>query len=107
MATLPDVVSGLFEGVYFDGGKTWARRVIGAGAPLGEICCDEQLAWDRYGNLWMTYLVNTNGDVLVAVSTDGGLTVTKDGEIVPTTPTWCRAPAGATPKRLRPPSQNP
>ncbi len=107
MATLPDVVSGLFEGVSFDGGKTWARRVIGAGAPLGEICCDEQLAWDRYGNLWMTYLVNTNGDVLVAVSTDGGLTFTKAGEIVPTTPTGSRAPAGATPKRLRPPSQNP
>ena len=73
MATLPDVVSGLFEGVSFDGRKTSARRVIGAGAPLGEICCDEQLAWDRYGNLWMTYLVNTNGDVLVAVSTDGGV----------------------------------
>src|SRR5712692_3503800 len=34
MATLPDVVSGLFEGVSFDGGKTWTRRVIGTAAPL-------------------------------------------------------------------------
>ena len=107
MATLPDVVSGLFEGVSFDGGKTWTRQVIGTGAPLGEICCDEQLAWDRYGNLWMTYLVNTNGNVLVAVSADGGLTFSKVAEIVPTTPTGSKAPAGATPKRLRPPSNNP
>src|SRR6266700_3947577 len=107
MSTLPDVVSGLFEGVSFDGGKTWTRQVIGTGAPLGEICCDQQLAWDRYGNLWMTYLVNTNGNVLVAVSTDGGLSFTKVAEIVPTTPTGSKAPAGATPKRLRPPSNNP
>jgi hypothetical protein len=107
MSTLPDVVSGLFEGVSFNGGKTWTRQVIGTGAPLGEICCDEQLAWDRFGNLWMTYLVNTNGNVLVAVSTDGGLTFTKVAEVVPTTPTGSKAPSGATPKRPRPPSNNP
>src|SRR6266581_2349807 len=107
MATLPDVVSGLFEGVSTDGGQTWTRQVIGTGAPLGEICCDQQLAWDRFGNLWMTYLVNTNGNVFVAVSTNGGLTFSKVAEIVPTTPTGSRAPSGATPKRLRPPSNNP
>jgi hypothetical protein len=73
MSTLPDVVSGLFEGVSFDGGSTWTRQVIGTGGPLGQICCDQQLAWDSFGNLWMTYLVNTNGNVLVALSTDGGL----------------------------------
>src|SRR5689334_21291114 len=62
MSTLPDVVSGLSVNVTFNGGKTWARRVIGATAsdPLGNICCDQQLAWDRFGNLWMTYLVNQN-----------------------------------------------
>jgi len=107
LSTLPDVVSGLFEGVSFNGGKTWIRQVIGTGAPLGEICCDQQLAWDRFGNLWMTYLVNTNGNVLVALSTDGGLTFSKVAEIVPTTPTGSKAPSGATPKRLRPPSNNP
>lgn len=107
MSTLPDVVSGLFEGVSFNGGKTWTRQVIGTGGPLGEICCDQQLAWDRFGNLWMTYLVNTNGNVLVAVSTDGGLTFSKVAEIVPTTPTGSKAPSGATPKRLRSPSNNP
>ena len=100
MATLPDVVSGLFEGVSFDGGKTWTRKVIGTGGPLGEICCDEQLAWDPYGNLWMVYLLNTSDNIPVAVSTDGGLTFTKVTEIIPTTPTGSRAPAGAAVKRL-------
>jgi len=107
MATLPDVPSGLFEGVSFDGGQSWTRQVIGTGAPLGEICCDEQLAWDRFGNLWMTYLVNTNGHVFVAVSADGGLTFRKAAEVVPTTPAGSRAPSGATPKPLRPRSHNP
>ena len=82
MSTLPDVVAGLAVGVSFNAGQTWTRRVIGeAGDPLGEICCDEQLAWDRFGNLWMTYLVNTNGDVFVALSTDGGSSFTKVADI--------------------------
>ncbi|HET7806938.1 MAG TPA: sialidase family protein [Gaiellaceae bacterium] len=83
MSTLPDVVAGLAVGVSFDGGQTWTRRVTGtAGDPLGEICCDQQLAWDRFGNLWMTYLVNTNGHVLVALSTDGGISFTKVADVV-------------------------
>jgi hypothetical protein len=83
MSTLPDVVAGLAVGVSFDGGQTWARRLIGtAGDPLGEICCDQQLAWDGFGNLWMTYLVNTNGHVLVAVSTNGGISFTKVADVV-------------------------
>src|ERR671930_1182013 len=82
MSTLPDVVAGLAVGVSFNGGQTWARRVIGeAGDPLGEICCDQQLAWDRFGNLWMTYLVNTSGDILVALSTDGGNSFTKVADV--------------------------
>src|SRR5213592_5098250 len=82
MSTLPDVVAGLAVGVSFNDGQTWTRRVIGtAGDPLGEICCDQQLAWDRFGNLWMTYLVNTNGDVLVALSTDGGSSFTKVADL--------------------------
>src|SRR5262249_1524809 len=77
----------LVEGVSFDGGQTWTRQVIGGPDGLGDICCDEQLAWDRFGNLWMTYLLETNGNVPVAVSKDGGLTWTKVVEIVPTTVT--------------------
>ena len=79
MATLPDVVSGLSENVTFNGGRTWTSRVIGASNadPLGNVCCDQQLAWDGFGNLWLTYLVNSSFDTVVAVSTDGGLSFTK------------------------------
>ena len=81
--------SGLIEGVSFNGGKTWTRQIIGGDVsdPLGDICCDEQLAWDRFGNLWMTYLLNSTGNVEVAVSTDGGLTWTKAADVAPTTVT--------------------
>jgi hypothetical protein len=105
MSTLPDVPSGLFEGVSFDGGQTWTRSVIGTGGDLGEICCDEQLTFDPYGNLWMTYLLNTNGNILIALSTDGGLSLDKVAEIVPTKPTGSKAPSNAHPKRLRGPTK--
>ncbi len=104
MSTLPDLRRGLFEGVSFDGGQTWTRQVIGTGPPLGKICCDEQLTFDRYGNLWMVYLLNKNGNVPVAISTDGGLTLTKVTEIVPTKPTGSKSPKNAAFKRLRGPT---
>jgi hypothetical protein len=82
MSTLPEVVAGLNVNVTFNSGSSWSHRVVGAtGDPLGEICCDEQLAWDRFGNLWMTYLVNTDGNIKVALSTDGGASFTKVGDI--------------------------
>ena len=67
----------------FDGGVTWARRLFATGAPVGHTC-DERLAWDHYGNLWMTHLEG-NGDVFVGLSTDGGLRFRKVADIVPTT----------------------
>jgi hypothetical protein len=83
MSTLPDVVAGLSVNVTSNAGRTWSHRVIGAATsdPLGQICCDEQLAWDRFGNLWLTYLVNTSGDILVALSTDGGTSFTKVADL--------------------------
>jgi hypothetical protein len=94
MATLPGPTKGLFEGVSFDGGLTWTRQIIGDGADdLGEICCDEQLAWDSFGNLWMVYLFSgTNGNVPIALSTDGGLNFHKVAEIVPIKPKGVRPP---------------
>jgi len=92
MSTLPDVVSGLFEGVSLDGGLTWTRQVIGTGGDLGEICCDQQLSWDSFGNLWMVYLINGSHNVPIALSTDGGLTFQKVTEIVPTKPKGSRSP---------------
>ena len=96
MSVLPIGVVGLFEGVSFDGGLTWTRQIIGAGDQLGEICCDQQLAWDSFGNLWMVYLFTTSGNVPIALSTDGGLTFTKVAEIAPTKPKGSRSPKNAT-----------
>jgi hypothetical protein len=101
MSTLPDVVAGIAVDVTFNGGTTWNRQVIGTGGgDLGDICCDEQLAWDHFGNLWLTYLHNVNPDTVVALSTDGGLTFTKVASIAPTTPTGSKAPGNAEPKRI-------
>ena len=72
--------SRLFEGVSFDGGKTWTRRIIADGPSigqgtngLGDSCCDPSLSFDTYGNLFLSYLYNLENVIPVALSTDGGL----------------------------------
>ncbi len=72
------LTAGMFEGVSFDGGRTWARKLIGLGSgdPLGDSCCDPSLSFDQYGNLFLTYLYQTENQVPVALSTDGGLSFT-------------------------------
>jgi len=74
MSTLSDAAYGLFEAVSFDGGQSWTTRIIGDGDRLGKACCDEQLAFDRFGNLWMAYLRNHSKLVPIGLSTDGGKT---------------------------------
>ena len=68
--------AGMFEGVSFDGGRTWTRKLIAVGGtdPLGDACCDPSLSFDRYGNLFLTYLFEVEDEVPIALSTDGGLT---------------------------------
>jgi hypothetical protein len=65
--------AGLFAGVSFDGGATWATRLIGNNDNLGDACCDPSLSFDNYGNLFLTYLYNVEIEVPIALSTDGGL----------------------------------
>src|SRR5215469_3004887 len=65
--------AGLFEGVSFDGGASWTRKLIGDNDNLGDACCDPSLSFDNYGNLFMTYLYNVEIEVPIALSTDGGL----------------------------------
>jgi hypothetical protein len=74
--------SGLFEGISFDGGQTWTRKIIadaqtiGGGADgLGDACCDPSLTFDQYGNLFLSYLYERADEnvVPIALSTDGGL----------------------------------
>jgi hypothetical protein len=72
---------GLFAARSTDGGLTWtypdADKTIADGdagqGPLA--CCDPTLAWDTFGNLFITYLGNAN-TVETILSTDGGLTFT-------------------------------
>jgi hypothetical protein len=68
------LTAGMFEGVSFDGGKTWTRKLIalGGGDVLGDGCCDPSLSFDSRGNLFMTYLYEVEDQVPVALSTDGG-----------------------------------
>jgi hypothetical protein len=68
-------VNGMFLAVSFDGGNTWSRGIVGEGNDVfGDTCCDPSLSFDEYGNLFMTYLYNTENTVPVVLSTDGGLT---------------------------------
>jgi len=83
-------LDGLFGAVSSNGGRTWARRLIATGAALGH-ACDEDLVWDRYGNLWLVHLA-ANGTVAVQVSTDRGVHFTKVTDIVPTGAKGASAP---------------
>jgi hypothetical protein len=65
--------AGMFAAVSFDGGFTWATRIIGDNDNLGAACCDPSLSFDEFGNLFLTYLYNVGNTVPVALSTDGGL----------------------------------
>src|SRR6266571_98925 len=65
--------AGMFEGVSFDGGATWATKLIGDNDNLGDACCDPSLSFDQFGNLFMTYLFQMENTVPIARSTDGGL----------------------------------
>ena len=80
VTNIQEGLSGLFKAVSFDGGLTWSREIIATGQtaddpndPLGDSCCDPSLAFDQYGNLFLSYLYNIEIDVPVALSTDGGL----------------------------------
>src|SRR5205814_3221017 len=63
------LTAGMFAAVSFDGGASWAERLIGNDDNLGDACCDPSLSFDQYGNLFMTYLYQTENTVPVALST--------------------------------------
>ena len=74
-----NALGGLFAASSTGGGATWtypaADRTIEDGdAGQGPAaCCDPNLAWDTFGNLFLTYLGNAN-TVETLLSTDAGLT---------------------------------
>src|SRR5881396_1251733 len=63
------LTAGMFEGVSFDGGATWMRRIIADNDNLGDACCDPSLSFDEHGNLFLTYLYEVENTVPVALST--------------------------------------
>src|SRR6266496_3208613 len=67
------LTAGMLAGLSFDGGQTWATRLIGNNDNLGDACCDPSLSFDQHGNLFLTYLFEVENVVPVALSTDGGL----------------------------------
>ncbi len=69
--------TGQVASVSFDGGATWATRVMSSGSDGTPVaCCDASAAFDQFGNLFMTYL-SSSIHTIVLMSTDGGLTFTQ------------------------------
>jgi hypothetical protein len=72
---MPESGNALFAGVSSDGGSNWTTRLMADGGDgLPAACCDPQLAWDQFGNLFLTYLNANVTSTIVALSTDGGAT---------------------------------
>ena len=69
---------GLLASVSADGGATWTSRQIAAGDPpppgenIAPACCDPSAAFDRFGNLFLTYARDADHGVQLVRSTDGG-----------------------------------
>jgi hypothetical protein len=70
---------GIFGGLSLDGGITWTGKVIATGTSgdgLPSACCDPQVAFDNFGNLFVTYLGNDLNPYIL-LSINGGQTFTK------------------------------
>ena len=68
--------AGQVASVSFDGGASWATRIISNGSDgTPNACCDASAAFDSFGNLFVTYLSSSIQTVVIR-STDGGLSFT-------------------------------
>ena len=74
---------GLFEAYSTDRGATWTSQIIADGGELGLACCDSSLAFDSYGNLFMTYLLLLGDRLPIALSKDGGVSFRIVDYVVP------------------------
>jgi hypothetical protein len=68
---------GLMISYTFDGGNTWHPHYIATGGDAfpNPACCDPSMAFDRFGNLWFSYIdfVPDADSAVVVLSTDGGV----------------------------------
>ena len=60
----------IFRAYSFNGGASWTRGTVATGTA----CCDAQAAFDSFGNLFMVYISGGLNQILVVLSTDGGVT---------------------------------
>ena len=71
---------GLFAAYSIDGGFTWlpsngSDKLIADGQDnLVAACCDPTVAWDTFGNLYLSYISLDLQEIPIAISTDGGAT---------------------------------
>jgi hypothetical protein len=65
---------GLFAAFSTDGGATWTGRFMADGTDgiTDKACCDPSVAFDEFGNLFLTYLNDAATLAVLALSTDGG-----------------------------------
>ncbi len=73
--------TGLFAARSVDGGATWTypdatdKTIADGDSGQGEsACCDPTLAWDSFGNLYVTYINSALNSIVTLLSTDGGAT---------------------------------
>ncbi len=80
----------LWGAVSFDGGKTWDVQRIDGKPGLPKMIADGiEPCFDDFGNLWIAYIQASNAtvnilnpiNIIYAISTDGGFTFKKAGEI--------------------------
>jgi hypothetical protein len=74
--TATSTSAGLYAARSTDGGRTWTSRKIAQGGPDGLPTAFRlpALAWDSFGNLFLTCINSDASNYTVALSTDGGAT---------------------------------
>jgi hypothetical protein len=66
---------GLYAAFSTDGGQSWSGRIVADGSDgLPNACCDPDVVWDTFGNLFLSYLNSAADHAVIAMSTDGGQT---------------------------------
>ena len=72
---------GIFGAYSTDGGATWVSRVVGTGSDLPQARTDPRVAFDQFGNLYLSYLDPTLQNLVVGFSSDGGKTFYREETI--------------------------
>lgn len=68
--------AGLFGAYSTDGGTTWTTRLIATGADVTAACCDPSAQFDKYGNLFVSYVNGSVNAGVIVTSANGGQSFT-------------------------------